>query len=258
MDMQMKGLRVLVTAGAGGIGLETAAAFMEEGARVCICDVNPQALADAAGRLPGVVTQRCDVSDRQSVASLFETVARELGGLDCLVNNVGISGPTGRVDRIDPEEWDKTLEINITGQFNCVRLAVPLLAESANASIVNMSSAAGRVGFGLRTPYAASKWAVVGFTKSLSIELAELGIRANAVLPGVVAGPRQDRILAEKAQVAGVSLEEMRRQALSRVSLKEMIAPRQLADTILFLASPRGRMTSGQAISVCGDLQSLS
>jgi NAD(P)-dependent dehydrogenase (short-subunit alcohol dehydrogenase family) len=258
MDLRIDGLRVLVTAGASGIGLAIATALVEEGARVHVCDVDAKALSAAKAILPTVMTSVCDVSDRASVAALFDTQIKEFGGLDCLVNNAGIAGPTGRVDEISPEDWESTLAVNITGQFNCVRLAVEHLARSDNASIINLSSAAGRLGFGLRTPYAASKWAVIGFTKSLSIELAELGIRANAILPGVVAGDRQDRVLTEKARASGVSLDEMKRRALDRVSVKEMISPRQLADTILFLVSPRARTTSGQAISVCGDLQSLS
>ncbi|OQM76063.1 SDR family oxidoreductase [Manganibacter manganicus] len=258
MDLMIDGLRVLVTAGANGIGMAIAEAFAGEGARVHVCDIDKQALQALAARRPEIGTSFCDVSDRDSVAALFEEVSSHLGGLDCLVNNAGIAGPTARVGEIDPGDWERTLAVNITGQFNCVRLAVPHLARSGNGSICNLSSAAGRLGFGLRTPYAASKWAVVGFTKSLSIELAELGIRANAILPGIVEGERQDRVLTEKARASGRTLDEMKREALARASVKEMVTPRQLADAILFLASPRSRTTSGQAVSVCGDLQMLS
>jgi NAD(P)-dependent dehydrogenase (short-subunit alcohol dehydrogenase family) len=139
-----------------------------------------------------------------------------------------------------------------------VRLAVPALKESRNASIVNLSSAAGRFGFALRTPYAAAKWAVIGFTKSLSRELGEFGIRVNAILPGIVAGDRQRRVLEAKAQQQGLSFAEMERAAFANASLKEYVTARQLADQIVFLASPRGRTISGQAISVDGDLQMLA
>jgi NAD(P)-dependent dehydrogenase (short-subunit alcohol dehydrogenase family) len=258
MDLNLQGLRVLVTAGANGIGLAVAKAFVAEGARVHVCDVDPRAVASAGTGTPGLTASVCDVADRASVGTLFDTLRQQLGGLDCLVNNAGIAGPTGRVDQIEPEAWERTMAVNITGQFNCVRLAVPLLEQSDNASIVNLSSAAGRVGFGLRTPYAASKWAVIGFTKSLSIELGELSIRVNAVLPGVVEGERQDRVLAEKAKARGISAEAMKAIALQNASIKSMITAQHLADTILFLASTRARTTSGQALSVCGDLQSLT
>ncbi|MGK9171193.1 SDR family oxidoreductase [Inquilinus limosus] len=258
MDLGIKGLRVLVTAGASGIGREITRAFVEEGARVHVCDVDSAALAALAAESPAISTTSADVSDRAAVAKLFDEALAALGGLDCLVNNVGIAGPTGRVDQIDPEEWDRTLTVNITGQFNCTRLAVPHLAKSGNASIINLSSSAGRLGFPLRSPYAASKWAVVGFTKSLSMELGGLGIRVNAIQPGIVEGDRIRRVFAAKAAQRGITPEEMQAQALAQASIHELIQPRQLADQILLLASPRGRTISGQAISICGDLQSLA
>jgi NAD(P)-dependent dehydrogenase (short-subunit alcohol dehydrogenase family) len=147
--------------------------------------------------------------------------------------------------------------VNITGQFNCVRAALAHLAKSQNPSIINLSSTAGRLGFPLRTPYAASKWAVVGFTKSLAIELGPMNIRVNAIQPGAVEGDRIRRVFAAKAQIRGLSLQAIQNEALSHASIKEMIMPQQLADMMVFLASPRGRTISGQAISICGDVQSL-
>ena len=173
------------------------------------------------------------------------------------MNNAGIAGPTGRVEEIDPAEWDRCIAIDLTGQFNCVRLAVPHLRKSGNASIMNVSSLAGRLGFALRTPYASAKWGVVGLTKSLSIELGPDNIRVNALLPGVVSGERQKRVLSAKAQARGIGYEEMEKLALSYTSLKEYVTPQQLADLVVFVASPRGRTISGQALSVCGDTNML-
>jgi NAD(P)-dependent dehydrogenase (short-subunit alcohol dehydrogenase family) len=258
MDMDIAGLRVLVTAGAAGIGLEIARAFMREGARVHVSDIDRTALDGLAATDPGLTRSFGDVADRTEVARFFDEALQALGGLDVLVNNAGIAGPTGRVEEINPEDWDRCLDICITGQFNCARLAVPHLKQSRNASIVNLSSAAGRFGFAMRTPYAAAKWAVVGFTKSLSRELGEFGIRVNAILPGIVAGDRQRRVLEAKAQQRGISYEEMERSAFANASLKEYVTPQQLADQIVFLCSPRGRTISGQAIAVDGDLQSIS
>ncbi len=256
MDMGLQGHKVLVTAGAGGIGLEIAQAFTEEGARVHVCDVDRAAL-DA---LPhGITGTYADVASRDDVARLFEEAAAALGGeLDVLVNNAGIAGPTGRVEEIHPEDWDRCLDVCLTGQFNCVRLAVPLLRQSRNPSIVNLSSAAGRFAFPLRTPYAAAKWAVIGFTKSLSRELGADGIRVNAVLPGIVAGDRQRRVLEAKAQQRGLTFAQMEEAAFSAASIKDYVTARQLADQILFLASPRGRTISGQSLAVDGDLQMLT
>ncbi|CEJ12463.1 3-oxoacyl-[acyl-carrier-protein] reductase FabG [bacterium YEK0313] len=258
MDMGIKGLRVLVTAGANGIGREVARAFVEEGARVHVCDVDAEAIAALATTDPAISASLCDVTDRKAVAGLFETALARLGGLDVLVNNAGTAGPTGRVEEINPEDWDRCIDVCITSQFNCVRLAVPHLKNSANASIINLSSVAGRLGFALRTPYAAAKWAVIGFTKSLSVELGEFGIRVNAILPGLVEGDRIRRVFEAKAQARGVSAREIQEQALSYTAQKTMVTARQLADQIVFCASPRGRTISGQALSICGDTLMLS
>jgi len=258
MDMGITGLRVLVTAGAAGIGLEIARAFVREGARVHVCDVDESALA-ALSRSDATLTwTRCDVADRPQVATLFTEALQHLGGLDCLVNNAGIAGPTGRVEEIDPQEWDRCIAIDLTGQFNCVRLAVPHLRKSSNASILNVSSQAGRHGFPLRTPYAAAKWGVIGLTRSLAIELGPDRIRVNALLPGIVAGDRQRRVLEAKAKARGLSFEDMEKFAFSFTSLKEYVTPQQLADLVVFAASPRGRTISGQPLSVCGDTNMLS
>jgi NAD(P)-dependent dehydrogenase (short-subunit alcohol dehydrogenase family) len=257
VDLGIKGLRVLLTAGARGIGREIARAFVGEGAKVHVCDVDPKALRELARSDPKITRTRVDVADRKDVERLFKDAIKVLDGLDVLVNNAGIAGPTGRVEEIAPQEWDRCLAVNITGQFNCARLAVPYLRRSKNASIVNLSSAAGRLGFPMRTPYSASKWAVVGFTKSLAIELGQEGIRVNAILPGIVEGERIRRVFAAKAKARRISVEQMQAGALSFVSMRSMVTPQQLADAILFICSPRGRTISGQAISVCGDTQML-
>jgi NAD(P)-dependent dehydrogenase (short-subunit alcohol dehydrogenase family) len=253
MDMEIRDLRVMVTAGAGGIGLEIARAFVREGAKVHVCDVDGAALARLAATDAAISTSVCDVAAREQVARFFEEGIAKLGGLDCFVNNAGIAGPTGRIDEIDPAEWDRCIAIDLTGQFNCARLAVAHLRRSQNASLLNVSSLAGRVGFPMRTPYAAAKWGVVGLTRSLAMELGPDNIRVNALLPGIIAGERQERVLTAKAQARGISFEEMERLAFSYTSLKEYVTPQQLADLAVFVASPRGRMISGQALSVCGD-----
>jgi len=257
MDLAIRDLRVLVTAGAAGIGCCVARAFVREGARVHVCDVDRAALAALAASDPQISSTRADVSDRVAVGQLFAEAVERLGGLDVLVNNAGIAGPTGPIDQIAAEDWDRCLAVNITGQFNCARLAVPHLKASANASIINMSSAAGRLGFALRTPYASSKWAVIGLTKSLAIELGAAGVRVNAILPGLVEGDRITRVLRAKAEVRGISFDSMREEALSLASLRTTVTAEQIADAILFLCSARGRTISGQALSICGDLQML-
>lgn len=258
MDLNLTGRKVIVTAGAAGIGREIARAFVEEGAKVWVCDVDREALAALKESDPALKAAPCDVSDRAEVAEFFSGAVADLGGLDVLVNNAGIAGPTGKVDDIAPEDWDSCLNICLTGQFNFARLAAPLLRASDNASMINLSSLAGRLGFAMRAPYAAAKWGVIGFTKSLAIELGPDGVRVNAILPGLVAGDRQRRVLEAKAQRRGVSFAEIEAEAFSYTSIQDYVSPRQLADQILFLASERGRTISGQAISICGDTQMLA
>lgn len=257
MDLGIKDLRVLVTAGAGGIGLRITESFLTEGARVHVCDVDREAIASLRKTHPKVSASLCDVANRDQVAALFKDAVGALGGLDCLVNNAGIAGPTGPVHEINPEDWDRCLEVCITSQFNCTRLAVEHLKQSKNPSIINLSSAAGKFGFPNRSPYAAAKWGVVGFTKTIAMELGQYGIRANAILPGTVEGDRIRRVFEAKAQIAGKSMLEIKSASLANASIKEMIQPEQIADMIVFLASVRGRTISGQAISVDGDQQAL-
>jgi NAD(P)-dependent dehydrogenase (short-subunit alcohol dehydrogenase family) len=258
MDLRVSGLRVLVTAGANGIGLAIARAFVAEGAKVHVCDNDERALGVLAESDPAITRSVCDVSDRAGVGRLFDEALVELGGLDCLVNNAGIAGPTGRVDEIDPADWDACLAVDLTGQFNCTRLAVMHLKQSSNASIVNLSSQAGKHGFPLRSPYAAAKWGVIGFTKTLAAELGEFGIRANAICPGLVDGPRIQSVIANKARSLNLSQEQMTARLFSGVSIKEFVDPNDIAKQVVFLASPFAKTISGQEISVCGDTRMLN
>lgn len=257
LPVVLDGYRVLVTAGGSGIGRTIAAAFAARSARVFICDIASEALEQAGTDIPGVALARVDVSDPAAVSDMFASAERTLGGLDVLVNNAGIAGPTARVEDVTPEALEQTLAVNVSSQFHCARHAVPLLKAAGGGSIINLSSIAGRLGFPMRSPYAASKWAVIGFTKSLAIELGETGIRVNAILPGHVDSDRFRRVVKAKAEAVGLGFEEMRRQFLDVVSLKRNVAAEDIANMALYLASPFGASITGQAISVCGDVQMM-
>jgi NAD(P)-dependent dehydrogenase (short-subunit alcohol dehydrogenase family) len=258
MNLNIAGLRVLVTAGASGIGLATARAFAREGASVVICDVDTAALRAVAGSDSSLQQAVCDVADPAAVARLFETATGALGGLDVLVNNAGIAGPTAACETVLLADWQRTLAVNLTGQFLCAQHAIPWLKTSRNASIANLSSAAGRFGFPLRTPYAASKWGVIGLTKSLSIELGPHGVRVNAICPGSVAGPRIDAVFASRAQARGIAPEVARDEALAKTSLRRLVSADDIANAIVFLASPLGANISGQALPIDADTQSIN
>lgn len=251
------GLRVLVTAGAAGIGRVIADTFLAHGARVMVCDVDEAALEDWRRAHPEAPALCADVGVQADVDALFDRLGEELGGLDVLVNNAGIAGPTAGVEEIDPEEWRRTIDVNLNGQFYCLRRAVPLLREAGEGAVINIASVAGRLGYAYRLPYAASKWAIVGMTESLSIELGKDGIRVNAILPGIVQGPRIDKVIGARAQELGVSFEEMRERYLGKTALGRMVTPQDVAHMALFLCSPLGANISGQALSVCGHVISL-
>ncbi len=258
MDTSVRDMRVLVTAGASGIGRAISDTFASAGARIYICDVDTDALDDFLRERPNAGATVADVSSPEAVDALFDAAGVFLGGLDVLVNNAGIPGPTAPVENISVEEWDRTIAVDLNGMFYCVRRAVPLLKAAGGGSIVNLSSIGGRLGYPLRSPYSAAKWGVVGFTKSLAIELGPANIRVNAIQPGVVEGARVERVIAARAQERGISVEEATTAFVAPISLRRMVSAQEIADMALFLASPSGRSISGQALSVCGDHASLT
>ena len=252
MDTSASGLRVIVTAGAAGIGLAIARTFVAHGARVHVCDIEDRALAALE---PGIHRTKADVASLAQVDRLFEDAQRTLGGLDVLVNNAGIAGPTAKVEEISPEDWERCIAVDLNGMFYCTRRAMPLIKAAGGGSIINLSSIAGRLGFALRTPYAAAKWAVVGFTQSLAAEAGSHGVRVNCIQPGVVEGDRVERVIEAKARGLGISNDEMRQRLLAGVSLETMVTAQDVANTALFLATDAGKHISGQAISVCGGVR---
>jgi NAD(P)-dependent dehydrogenase (short-subunit alcohol dehydrogenase family) len=197
------------------------------------------------------------VSNEADVARLFQAAQSALVGLDVLVNNAGIAGPTGGVDEISPADWRRTIEVCLTGQYLCAHHAVPMLKQAGGGAIVNLSSAAGRFGYAWRTPYASAKWGVIGFTQSLAKELGTANIRVNAILPGIVAGPRITNVIRARAEQTGVSYAEMERTYLERTSMRRMVTAEDVAGTVLFLVSAAGANISGQSIGVDASLESL-
>lgn len=256
-DVSMEGKKILITAGGSGLGLEMARVFTAAGSDVFVCDIEQDLLTAVQQELPHIHTAMTDVSDEAQVAELFNKVAKALGGLDVLINNAGIAGPTGYVETLDLEDWNRTLAVNITSQFLCARQAVPLLKEAQAGVIINMSSAAGHLGFAGRSAYAASKWAVVGFSKTLAIELGKFGIRVNAILPGAVEGPRIRAVIGAKAKALGQPEQEVGQAYEQQASLGRMVGPRDVANMALFSASAAAANVSGQALVVDGHTQAL-
>lgn len=250
-------LRVLVTGGGAGIGAAIADAFVEVGAKVFVCDIDEQAVAQTLERRTGIQAAVADVACRDDADRIVAAAVDALGGLDILISNAGVAGPTGPVEEVDPKQWDDTVAINLNSQFYFLRGAVPHLKRSPSASIVTMSSVAGRLGYPYRAPYAATKWAIVGLMKTLAIELGPSNVRVNAVLPGVVAGPRMDRVIEARAQAQGISVADMTEAYLSKISLRRMVTMDDIAALVLFLCSPAAANITGQAISIDGNVEYL-
>jgi NAD(P)-dependent dehydrogenase (short-subunit alcohol dehydrogenase family) len=240
MENSAKGLRVLVTAGGAGIGRAIAQTFRDHGARVHTCDIDVRTKPDTL----------TDVSDVKQVDQLFEEVKKKLGGLDVLVNNAGIAGPTGKVEDIKLEDWERCIAIDLNGMFYCTRKAMPMIKAAGGGSIINLSSAAGLHGFPQRSPYCAAKWGVVGFTKSLAVEAGPDKVRVNCICPGIVEGERIDRVVEAKAKMLGVSREDFLEKFLETTSMRSTVSAQEIADMAFYLASHAGRHITGQALAV--------
>ncbi|MFP6728769.1 MAG: SDR family oxidoreductase [Alphaproteobacteria bacterium] len=258
MSSGLEGKRAVVTAGADGIGRAIVRALMAAGSQVHICDVAEDKIAAFQAEAPGLGATLADVADESQVDRLFDEAEAALGGLDILINNAGIAGPTGLIETLDPEDWRRCIDVNLNGQFYCLRRAVPLLKAAGGGSIVNLSSTAGILGFANRSPYAASKWAVIGITKSLAIELGGDHIRVNAICPGSVSGERIDRVIAADAETRGLAPAAVREEYERSMSLGTFIDPEDIAAMALFVCSDAGAKISGQALAVDGNTESLA
>lgn len=258
MSKDMDDVRVVVTAGAAGIGAATARMFLDRGARVHICDIDDYALAQFLDENPNATGMKADVAEEKSVEDFFDSADEELGGLDFLVNNAGIAGPTALAHEIGYAEWKQCLDVNLGGAFLCARQAIPRLRAAGGGGIVNLSSTAGIFGYPRRAPYSAAKWAIIGFTKTLAMELGPHDIRVNAICPGAVSGPRMDRVIEAEAHSSGLSEDDVRNGYTESVSMRTFVSPEDIAAMIGFLCSEPGSKVSGQAIPVDGHAESIS
>jgi NAD(P)-dependent dehydrogenase (short-subunit alcohol dehydrogenase family) len=252
------GLRVLVTAGGSGIGAAVARAFRETGARVHVCDIDRGALDRLAVEAPEITSSMADASVPEDVDLVFDDVQGALGGLDVLVSNVGIAGPTGAIQDLNRGDWERTVSVNLNSQFYFAQRAVPLLRQSAqNPCLIAMSSVAGRLGYAFRTPYAATKWAIVGLMKSLAIELGPHGVRVNAILPGTVEGERMNSVIGARAATAACRWRRCARSTCRRFRCAAWSRWTTWRPWRCSCASPAARNLTGQAISVDGNMEYL-
>ena len=251
----------LVTAGAAGIGRIIADDLLQQGAKVYVCDVSEDALAAFQADYEGeknAYAALVDVSKANQVRSFINTIKDSHGSLDILINNAGIAGPVKPVEDVTVEEWQTTLSVDLDSVFYFTKFCIPLLKESKEGVIINMSSNAGLSGLQLRSPYVAAKWAIIGLTKSWAMELGSYGIRVNALCPGSVAGPRIDGVIKRDAQTRAVSENEIRKVYERQSSLRRFVNATDIANMVSYLVGDAGRNISGQAISIDGHTESLA
>jgi NAD(P)-dependent dehydrogenase (short-subunit alcohol dehydrogenase family) len=247
-----KARRVVVTAGGGGIGLTIAQAFVAAGDRVHVCDVNADAVERVTRENPAITGTVCDIADRAAVERFVEEAVDALGGIDVLVNNAGIAGPTTSVEDLDPDVWDTVLAVNLTGPFNVTRLAIPHLRKSDAGVVIMMSSVGGRFGYANRSTYATTKRALIALAETLALELGDDGIRVNTIAPGAVSGPRMDGVLKARAAATGRDLNDVLTDALGIQSIKRFADPRDIAALAVFLAGEHATTITGQTFAIDG------
>lgn len=253
----LRGRRVVVTAGASGIGFAIARFLHTQGAQLAICDVDTAALKTASTSLGNCLALPADVSDDAAVDTFFDAVQDQMDGLDALVNNAGIAGPTGKIEDLTPSDWRRCIDICLTGQFLCARRAVPMIKAAGGGALINMGSAASKHGYAFRTPYSAAKFGVIGLTQSLAKELGPDNIRVNAILPGIVEGPRMEGVIQARAKATGVNYGEMETEYLRNISLRRMVSSNDVASTAAVLISDLGANLSGQSLAVDGNVENL-
>jgi len=251
----MDGQRIVVTAGAGGAGLVIAQILARQGAQVAVCDIDEGAVSRFDGQSVLALARVVDVSSEEAVQDFCEEVVGRLGGIDVLVNNAGIAGPTARAEDISTADWNRTMAVNLTGQFLFARAAIPHMKKERRGLIVNISSSSARTGLPLRLPYVVSKAGVLSLTTNLARELGPDGIRVNAILPGAIRGERLKRVIDAKAEALGVRPEDYSRSLFRYISLRTPVEPGDIAAMIQFLASPGGERITGQLIGVDGNVE---
>ena len=254
--MKLAGRVAMITGGGHGLGRDFALAFADAGADLSLCGTNSAALEATTTELRGrgrrVIARIVDVAEEAQVTRWVGDTLQELGRVDVLINNAGITGPTASVDKVTREDWDHTLAINLTGAFLCAKAVLPHMAARGSGKIINISSVAGHIGYALRAPYAVSKWGMLGLTRTLAAEWGKQNIQVNAISPGSVSGERVERVIRERSEKSGVPLADVRREYTSKAALDRFIPAEHVAGMAVFLASELGDSITGEFLQVAG------
>ena len=256
VNQSLKNKKIIISAGASGIGWATTKVCLTKGATVFICDIEKKYLTKAKKHPLNnkkLFVYECDAANEHAVKELFKNISKKTKKLDCLINNVGIAGPTGTIENLKSEDWEKTLKVNVISHFYFTKLAIPMIKRNKGGSIINLSSGAGIMGFPLRSPYAASKWAIIGVTKTLAMELGKFKIRVNAICPGTIKGDRMVRVVRDKSKLLKVSKKQIEKEFISMASMNCWIYEEDIGKMCSFLISNEAERISGQIIGVDGN-----
>ncbi len=255
INQSLKNKKIIISAGASGIGLAITKVCLNRGATVFLSDINEKFInkLKKSNKSTKLHIFKCDASDEDQVKNLFERIRKKTSKIDCAINNVGIAGPTATFEKISLRDWEKTLRTNVISHFLFTKLSIPMIKKNKGGSIINISSDAGVMGFPLRSPYAASKWAVVGITKTLAMELGKYKIRVNTILPGTIKGDRMKRVVRDKADFLKISKKKVEKEFLSMSSMRSWIYEDDIGKLCSFLISDDASRISGQIIGVNGN-----
>ena len=260
-NQSLKNKKILISAGASGIGWATTKICLSRGAIVFICDINKKYLTKTKKHPlfnKKLFIHECDASNEDQVLKFFKIIKRKIKKIDALINNVGVAGPTGSIEKLKSKDWENTLHVDVNSHFYFTKQAIPLIKKSKNGSIINISSTAGILGFPLRSPYSASKWAIIGITKTLAMELGKFNIRVNAICPGLIKGDRMTRVIRDKSKFLKLSNKSIEKDFVSMSSLNNWILEEDIGKTCCFLISDDALKVSGQVISVDGNTERMN
>jgi NAD(P)-dependent dehydrogenase (short-subunit alcohol dehydrogenase family) len=250
-------LRVVITGGACGIGLTLARRFAGRGDRVALCDADAAAVERAAADPAGFLARVADVTDEAQMTAFLSEAEAAFGGVDVVCANAGTGGPAGRIEDLEYDAWQACVAVNLHGAFLACRWAARVMRAQGAGLILLTTSTSGLHGVPHRSPYVAAKWALVGLTKTLAMELGPAGVRVNAIAPGAVEGARMERVVQMEAKAAGLSEDEVRAIYVKGNSLRTWVTADDLADTALFLASPAANRITGQVLAIDGHTESM-
>ena len=255
-NQSLKNKKIIISAGASGIGWATAKLCISRGAQIFLCDINEKLINKINKNdkyKNKIFAYECDASNEGEVINFFSKISKKTKKIDALINNVGIAGPTGTLEKLDSEAWERTLQVNVVSHFYFTKQAIPIIKKNKNGSIINLSSGAGIMGFPLRSPYAASKWAIVGLTKTLAMELGKFKIRVNAICPGTIKGNRMIRVIKDKANFLKISKKKIEKEFVSMASMNCWVYEEDIGKMSSFLISDDAVRISGQVIGVDGN-----